>query len=137
MSAVTTVVNSSDLDLRKREETKISNWMIAGALGAVAAVTVAGTIYYVKSQRKQELQRYRFGAEDQVVSAESYKQKVGRYWTFATSAFTAVQSVVADFLAPKKGVAKSPLLNSKTSAASKQFQSDQEVPDVLEDEAAF
>lgn len=130
-----TTVNP-DSEERKKEETRVSNWLIAGALGAAVAVTVAGTVYYVNRERKKELKSYRYGSEGPT-TVESYKETINRYWNFASNAFSAVQTVVADFLTSTKTVAMSPLTNASQSKTSKHFQSDQEVPDVLEDEAVL
>lgn len=118
---------------KKENETKVANWMIAVGVGALTAVTLAGTVYYVKQKRKAELRRLRNGEFDEPKTVESYKAKFQRYWGFASRAYTAVSSVLSDFLGSKESA--NPLMSSSKAAQNHNFRTDDEVPDVLAEEA--
>jgi len=111
---------------KKRNETQISNWVIAGLAGGAVAVALAGTVYYVKSKRNAELKASRYG-NSKYATVESYRQKLSRYWTFTIDVFTSVQGVVGNFLAPTKAKEMTPFVTNDGAESRSPFSSGDEV----------
>lgn len=109
------------MEISKKEETqnaskrplKTSDLLIAFGVGITVAAAAATTVYFVKTQRKNELKALKYGNTS---SGPSYTERLYSYWGLTVQTFSAVKAVVSDFLTPTADKEMSPFVDSKTAS---------------------
>lgn len=105
---------SSLVEQKKSAPSKVPNWAIAGGLALTVTLAAAGTVYYVKTNRKKELDYRRYARDED--PNEGYFSKFTRYFTVAATGFTGIRSFFSDFFYKKTSP---PLVSQKSARASK------------------
>jgi hypothetical protein len=93
--------NTAGSVVKKEAAPQISNWLIAIGVGVTITAATVTAIYVVKTQRAKELNRLRYGYP-QEENVNTYSNRISKYWNFTVKTFTAVKTIVVDFLKPKE-----------------------------------
>lgn len=97
-----------------KRSAKTSDLLIAFGVGLTVAAAAATTVYFVKTQRKKELKALKYGDEGLV---KTYTERLYGYWGLTVKTFTAVTTVISDYLKPSSEKEMSPFVDSNAAYA--------------------
>lgn len=115
----------SDSPREQEKSNKIPNWMIALGVGVAVAGVTAGTVYYVKTQRRKELKNLKYMEP----TSQSYTEKFRQYWDFTMKTVGIVKNAVSEFMTPTHSV----MVDSTKAASGHTFMMDTDDDIILEE----